>query len=282
MKDTLSFIVQSLLQKNKIKIDSEELDFQIQSHPSYPSLHAITGVLSHFDLDNAAIRVPIDKDTLTQLPTSFIAQVKTENDTDFALVIKKGKNYKVIFSNKKSKTISEAVFLEKFTGIIVAVEKDDTKKTDQIVTTNFQKPLFILALILFSALFLKSNTSFIEIFYFLTTLIGVTISYLIIQHDLGLDSKIVDSICSQESKTTNCNAVLNSKAATLYKNIKLSDVSLVYFVSISIASLLLVLTKTPLNAQPQTTKKQRASKQLGPSSFESYFRRGSNGNNGAL
>ena len=248
MKDTLSFIVQSLLQKNKIKIDSEELDFQIQSHPSYPSLHAITGVLSHFDLDNAAIRVPIDKDTLTQLPTSFIAQVKTENDTDFALVIKKGKNYKVIFSNKKSKTISEAVFLEKFTGIIVAVEKDDTKKTDQIVTTNFQKPLFILALILFSALFLKSSTSFIEIFYFLTTLIGVTISYLIIQHDLGLDSKIVDSICSQESKTTNCNAVLNSKAATLYKNIKLSDVSLVYFVSISIASLLLVLTKTPLNA----------------------------------
>lgn len=247
MKDNLSFLVQSLLQKNKILIDSEELSFQIQSHPSYPSLHAITGVLIHFDIKNIATRVPVDKDTLAQLPISFIAQVKTENVTDFALIIKKSKNYKVILSNKKSETISETAFLEKFTGILVAVEKDDTKQTDKTLTTNFQKPLFILALILFSVLFFKSSPNFTEIFYFLTTLIGATISYLIIQHDLGLDSKIVDSICTQESKTTNCNAVLNSKAATLYKNIKLSDVSLVYFVSISIASLLLLLTNTPLN-----------------------------------
>ena len=247
MKDTLSFLVQSLLQKNKIKIDSEELDFQIQSHPSYPSLHAITGVLSHFDIENTAIRVPVDKETLEQLPTNFIAQVKTENNTDFALVIKKDKNYKIIYSNKKSKTISEAVFLEEFTGILIAVEKDETKQTNKTNTTNLQKPLFSIALVLFSVLFFKSSPNFTEIFYFLTTLIGVTISYLIIQHDLGLDSKIIDSICSQESKTTNCNAVLNSKGATLYKNIKLSDVSLVYFLALSMATLLLSITNTALN-----------------------------------
>ncbi|WP_055447813.1 vitamin K epoxide reductase family protein [Lacinutrix mariniflava] len=247
MKDTLSFLVQSLLQKNKIKIDAEELGFQIQSHPSYPSLHAITGVLNHFDIDNIATRVAIDKDTLEQLPPSFIAQLNTENDTDFALVIKKDKNYKTIFSNKKSKTISETIFLEQFTGILVAVEKDDTKQIIQTNTTNLQKPLFIIALLLFSVLFFKSSPNFTETFYFLTTSIGITITYLIIQHDLGLDSKIVDSICSQESKTTNCNAVLNSKGATLYKNIKLSDVSFIYFISICIASLLLLLTNMSLN-----------------------------------
>ncbi len=247
MKDTLSFLVQSLLQKNKISIDSEELDFQIQSHPSYPSLHAITGVLSHFDIDNVAIRVPIDKETLKQLPTCFIAQIKRNDNTDFALVLKKVKNYKIISSNKESETISEATFLKQFTGIIAAVEKDETKITNNKTTTNFQKPLFALSLVLFTILFFISNPSLNASIYFTLSLIGIGISLLIIQHDLGVSSKIIDSICSQESKTTNCNAVLNSKGATLYKNIKLSDASLVYFVSISIASFFLSLTSTSLN-----------------------------------
>ncbi|QCE40401.1 vitamin K epoxide reductase family protein [Psychroserpens sp. NJDZ02] len=247
MKDTLSFLVQSLLQKNKIKIDSEELDFQIQSHPSYPSLHAITGVLSHFDIDNIAIRVPINKDTLEQLPTSFIAQIKSNDTTDFVLVIKKGKNYKTIFSSKENKTYSETTFLKQFTGIIVAIEKDDSKTTVQTNSTQLQKPLFAFSLVLLTLLFFIYSPNLSASIYFILSLIGVGISLLIIQHDLGVSSKIIDSICSQESKTTNCNAVLNSKGATLYKNIKLSDVSLIYFTSISIASLLLNITNTALN-----------------------------------
>lgn len=248
MKDTLSFLVQALLQKNKIKIDAEELDFQIQSHPSYPSLHAITGVLNHFDVDNIAVRVSVDSETLAQLPTSFIAQVKNENDTDFTLSIKKGKKYKLIFNNKKSETITEEKFLEQFTGILVGLEKDETKNIKQLEVTNFQKPLFVIALVLFSLLFFNSNPGIQAAIYFGLSLVGIAISYLIIQHNLGLSSKIVDSICSQESKTTNCNTVLNSKGATLYKDIKLSDVSLVYFVAISFASLLLSLTNTSINA----------------------------------
>ena len=50
MKSPLSLIVKKLLSKNAISFDKKELDFQIQSHPSYPSLHAITGVLDHFNI----------------------------------------------------------------------------------------------------------------------------------------------------------------------------------------------------------------------------------------
>lgn len=242
MKDTLSFLVQSLLQKNKIKVDREELNFQIQSHPSYPSLHAITGVLNHFNIDHLALRVPIDANTLSQLPNSFIAQLKFDNTTDLALVIRKGNKYKAILNNKKSKILTTTDFLQEFTGILVGVEPDDTKPNNRLTTTNFIKPLLVTAILLFNILFFYSNPNLTETFYFLTTLTGVIISYLIIQHDLGLDSKIIDKICSQESKTTNCNAVLNSKGATLYKNVKLSDISLIYFISISTASLLLSIT----------------------------------------
>lgn len=242
MKDTLSFLVQSLLQKNKIKVDREELNFQIQSHPSYPSLHAITGVLTHFNIDHLALRVPIDANTLSQLPNSFIAQLKFDNTTDLVLVIRKGNKYKAILNNKKSKTLTTTDFLQEFTGILVGVEPDDTKPNNRLTTTNFIKPLLVTAILLFNILFFYSNPNLTETFYFLTTLTGVIISYLIIQHDLGLDSKIIDKICSQESKTTNCNAVLNSKGATFYKNVKLSDISLIYFISISTASLLLSIT----------------------------------------
>ena len=247
MKDTLSFLVQSLLQKNKINVNSDELDFQIQSHPSYPSLHAITGVLTHFNIENTAIKVPVDKETLAQLPTHFIAQVKRNKQNNFALVLNKGKDYKLIFSNKESETISDLIFLEQFTGILVAVEKDETKTANQTNTTRFQKPLFAIALVLFVSLFFISSPNLSNSIYFVLSLIGIGISLLIIQHDLGLSSKIIDSICSQESKTTNCNAVLNSKGATLYKDIKLSDASLIYFVSISMASLFLSLTNISFN-----------------------------------
>jgi len=248
LKDTLSFLVQSLLQKNNIKVANEELDFQIQSHPSYPSLHAITGVLSHFEIDNAAIRVPVDTDTLKQLPTSFIGQIKTDDDTDFALIVSKGAKYKIIASDKKSTIISEAIFLERFTGILVAVEKDEIKNTKQTNTADFQKPLVGAALVLFTLLFFKYSPSLAAAIYFALSSVGLIISLLIIQHDLGLRSKIIDRVCAQESKTTNCNAVLNSKGATLYKKIKLSDASLVYFISIAIASLLLSISNATLNA----------------------------------
>jgi len=247
LKDTLSFLVQSLLQKNKIKIDSEELDFQIQSHPSYPSLHAITGVLSHFDIDNIAIRVPLDIETLEQLPNSFIAQLDNNGSTNFALVVKKGNNYKTIYNNKEKKSLNQSNFLKQFTGIVVGVEKDDLKNTNEVSTSSFQKPLFATALALLIILFIYSIPDIYASLYFGLTILGIIVSLLIIQHDLGISSKIIDSICSQESKTTNCNAVLNSKGATIYKNIKLSDVSLVYFVAISISAVFVNLTSTTIS-----------------------------------
>lgn len=247
MKDTLSFLVQSLLQKNKINIDSEELDFQIQSHPSYPSLHAITGVLNHFDVENIAIRVPVDKETLEQLPNSFIAQLNVDGVTDFALIIKQGEHYKTIHNNKEKKSITQTSFLEQFTGIVVGVEKDETKNINEVSTTSFQKPLFASALALLIILFIYSTPGLYASIYFGLTITGIVVSLLIIQHDLGISSKIIDSICSQESKTTNCNAVLNSKGATIYKNIKLSDISLVYFLSISISAVFISLTTKSIN-----------------------------------
>lgn len=78
LKDTLSKLVYLLLKNNSINIDKEELIFQIKSHPSYPSLHSITGVLDHFNIDNLAIKIPSEKSVLEELPDNFIAQLNTD------------------------------------------------------------------------------------------------------------------------------------------------------------------------------------------------------------
>lgn len=69
MKNTLSFLVQFLLQKSKRKIDLEELGFQIQRYSLYSSMNSITGVLHHSDKDKIAIY--IDKETLNQLQVTI-------------------------------------------------------------------------------------------------------------------------------------------------------------------------------------------------------------------
>ncbi|EGV44165.1 hypothetical protein BZARG_916 [Bizionia argentinensis JUB59] len=248
MPESITFLVQSLLRKNKISIDDNELELQIESHPSYPSLHAITGVLNHFNIENTAVKVPVNKETLEQMPSIFIAQIKRNNGNDLVLVLKKGTEYKLIFDNKVNETISELNFSQQFTGVLVAVEKSESDSSNQAKTFSYQKPLIAFAFMLFCLLFFISNQDLSASIYFILSLAGVSISYLIIQHGLGLDSKIISTICSQDSKTTNCNAVLNSKGATLYKSIKMSDVSLIYFVSVSLASLLLSLVETSLTA----------------------------------
>ena len=112
MKGTLINLVQNLLKKNQIAFDKEELSFQIQSHPSYPSLHAITGVLDHFNIENVAADVPINLTTLTQLPNCFIAQVNTEQNKDLVTVEKEGENYIIINTDNKKNKISENDFLQ--------------------------------------------------------------------------------------------------------------------------------------------------------------------------
>ncbi len=125
MKDTLINLVQRLLKRNQISFDKEELSFQIQSHPSYPSLHAITGVLDHFNIENVAADVPANAETLLQLPDCFIAQINTDQGNDLVSIEKKGLNYTIFNTENKKEKISEDNFLKKFTGIIVAVEQTE-------------------------------------------------------------------------------------------------------------------------------------------------------------
>jgi uncharacterized membrane protein len=243
MNDQLIFLLSQLAKKNNINLDNDETKIQLLSHPYYPSINSITDLFNHFEIDNLAMKVETDLDTFSQLPDSFLAQIQDDNGEELVLVSKVNNKVELVYNNEKSifKTINE--FLEFWTGIIVVIEKPIKKVVQKKGVINYiKKGVFILLLSCLSYVFMKSQPSLFQIVYFLLSVSGIYISYLIVQHELGFHSKILDKFCSGQNKKTNCDAVLSSKGATLFGLFKLSDVGLVYFGTLSLGLFLTVLS----------------------------------------
>jgi len=242
MENNLVYQVQQLLVQNKVSFDKEELAFQIESHPSYPSLHAITGVLSHLNIDNIALDVPVDKATIDQLPKSFLAQVVTKEGRGFAVASYEGQRVNLFFSSTNKNSLSLSQFLKQFTGIVVAVEKDQTQ--DEPTTSNWllsNVVILLLGAVLMSLVIIPKVDKWVLIHSSLSV-IGMYISYALIKQDIGLETVLGNAICSKTEGKSDCESVLSSQGAKLFKFVKLSDLSLVYFSTLTFTSLLFIIS----------------------------------------
>ena len=75
MIENYNFLFQ-YLEKEGITIDKFEFEFQVKSHPNYPSLLAISDTLLFFNIENIATRVGfLEIDTL---PNRFIALLNND------------------------------------------------------------------------------------------------------------------------------------------------------------------------------------------------------------
>ncbi|MBL4605572.1 MAG: thioredoxin domain-containing protein [Flavobacteriaceae bacterium] len=233
-------IASLLLQYNSIAFDKEEFSFQIQSHPSYPSLHSITGVLDHFNIENVAAKVPVSKETLNELPSSFLAQINNnEAGLELVLIKKSNEKYQIYDSEKKKRVVSTESFLNIFTGIILAVEKDEHQKAEKTSSNSIHKiSLLVLTGCLF-VLYFNITPEIVSYASLLLSFVGVFISISIVKQELGIKNAIGDAFCSSTDEKKDCDAVLSSKGATLIKGYKLSGLSLIYFVGFGISILLL-------------------------------------------
>jgi len=233
MGNTLINIVQQLLKKNRISFDKDELAFQIQSHPSYPSLHAITGVLDHFNIENVAADVPINLETLGQLPTSYIAQVNNSTGQNLIVVEKKKSDYFLYTIEGKKEKVSGEEFLKMFTGIIVAVEKTNAIQTNKKTNKTTQYIGLGIVSLLATFIILKTTGSVFSISHLLLSIVGIIVSIAIVKQELGLQTYIGDAFCSEADDKKDCDAVLTSKGAEIVKGYKLSDFSILYFLTLT-------------------------------------------------
>ena len=240
MKNSLGYIVLQLLSHNNISIDKKELEFQIESHSSYPSLHAITGVLDHFNIDNIALDVPKSEEILSQLPKTFLSQIEAVNGKEFVVAKNNGLNYQLINSSKNKETVSINEFLKRFTGIIVGVEKTEFTEESRKSNSFYDRTLIVSSILVSLGMFFLLKPSFSSILFLITSLIGLIISITIKKQEQGQNTVLGSTFCSGETEKKDCNAVLTSKGATLFKKFKLSDISIIYFLVLSFTTLTLI------------------------------------------
>lgn len=230
----LYFLIKRFLVNQNYPINSEELKLQLLSHPSYPSLHSVTGLLNHLGIENIALEVPKDIETLKELPDIFLSITSSQ---EYILVQKQEEHIELLFDNKDKKNVTISEFLTIWSGIIVAIEKKDSNeigKSGPYAQKNI--PYYLLAIIAIG-LFFFTKPMFFNSIHFILSLIGLTISVLIVKHELGYKSNTIEKLCSS-NKSSSCDAVLNSTGASISKYVKLSDACLIYFVSVTLYWLL--------------------------------------------
>lgn len=240
MNNQLIFLLNQLAKKNNIQLDKEEVKIQLLSHPYYPSINSITDLFNHFNIDNLALKVDNNLDSYSQIPNTFLAQINEDKGSQLVVVSKKTDGVELIYDEHKYKNISVGEFFELWTGILVVIEKQKKKDSDNLNKAGkIKKLVYFSTFVMLSSFFILAKPSLFQIIYFALSCVGVYISYLIVIHELGLHSKILDKFCSGENKNTSCDAVLSSKGATIFGLFKLSDVGFVYFTALVLISLII-------------------------------------------
>jgi uncharacterized membrane protein len=232
------------LRKNFYYNLEDEILMQLESHPNFPSLFAIIDTFEFLGIENVAAK--IEKEELQNLPNIFLSVVDSDTGKEIVFTEKNKNKITIQFSNGFKKMISKEEYLKIWTGIIVAIETNPINES-QLFSSNkkyyvIMGGVFALSTVL---LFLINKENLITtIFYYLLLLIGLVISYFLVGEEMGLHNDSISKICNVTEKTS-CKDVMSSKGAKVFKNVSLSDISILYFSSLT---LFFVLTSFALNS----------------------------------
>lgn len=225
------FLLNRFLKESKIKINEDELKIYLENHSSYPSMHAITDVLFSFDIENMVLEVPVDLDTFEKLPNTFYTLVNFQELSEYAIVKKNREGEVTIITSSAKKRIKKSDFIDVWDGVILVVDRGPEYEPFFDVKL-LVKVLAAVSIILYVFVFYNKNDVLVHAGHFTLSLAGIFLSLLLVKKDLGYTSRFTEKFCSL-IKEKSCDNVLNSAGSVLYKSIKLSDLSLVYFLTVS-------------------------------------------------
>jgi uncharacterized membrane protein len=228
--------INKLLNYLSINIDPQAISAELEKHPDYPSLLAISDVLTNFDIKNAAFRV--EHNSVANVPCPFIAHMHL-NSGEF-LVVNQIEGDNVWVSNNKSNRRKQSLneFKKTFAGVVLTAEAPLTSTYTATTTLTTFKTLKApaiatgLALILLSAIVFHTNyiasLSWQVLLLTLFKTAGLITSILLLIQSIDSNNPLVQVLCQSKGKT-NCNAILSSKAATVFKGLTWSEAGFFYF-----------------------------------------------------
>jgi hypothetical protein len=230
------------LKKEKINLDQNEFLFQVQSHPNYPSLLAISDTLSFFKINNLATR--LENEDIVHLPNTFIALVNDEKQKPSLVFVERNSKGFQFNYEKKVSQINEEEFSERFQNIVLLAEKEENKLTTKKSNNLVVFGLVFLGVIYLVSVFANGFSLLTSLFVFFTA-IGLYLSFEAISHELGIQTKFSEAVCTITT-SSDCDAVINAKKSTFLKNFSFSLASITFF-SAELLSLLLFAISNSLS-----------------------------------
>lgn len=226
--------VTNLLKYLKVTIDSDSVIDELEKHPDYPSMLAVSDVLTEFNIENSAFRVDIE--VLNELSSPFLINLNT-NGGEFAVITKMDAKY-VYFADERKEVnkMTLDTFKSAFAGVVLIAEPDKSLIKDRkwLLSAYEFKPvlltagcLLILVTLLYnSGYFSNLNWTIAFLSVFKTT--GLIVSVLLLVQSVDSNNPLIQVLCGGGGKT-DCNAILSSKAAQVYDGLTWSEVGYFYF-----------------------------------------------------
>lgn len=215
-----------MLEKEELTIDKAEFEFQIQSHPDYPSLLSISDTLSFFNIDNGVIRVAISDIEL--LPDRFVALLREEkSEPKLYFIEKKGADY-FCFHDKKTIPISKTELESRWQGIVLLAEKPINEAVLKSTKNNWSWFLHFFTLLLLAVVLATFQTALSTKLFLVFPIMGLLFSVAALKDLFGTKSELLNSFCNMTASTS-CTSVVGSSKWKIFEIVNFSDLSMVFF-----------------------------------------------------
>lgn len=205
-------------------------------HPNKYNLFGLSKMLSDYGVENAATKIKDKENDIFNIETPFVAFT----GNDFVSVYEITNDSVSYISKNGNVSNTPKDFCQFWTGIILLAEPNSTsiepnyKDNRRKELFNLIQRVFLLSSIFIVSLFVYISNSFYSnlglTIGLLVNLLGVYIGYLLVKKQMHIHSEYADKICSL-FKQSDCNDVLESKAAKLFGLIGWSEIGLGYFIS---------------------------------------------------
>lgn len=243
-------VLYALLKALGVQVTRTTLTKELPLHPDFPSLLSLSETLEVWGVETAALQV--DRvEQLGELPLPMLTHWHRSED-EYILVTGITRRTVTGWHNVEGTfCVDFDEFRQYWSGAVLLAEPTfqageaayvPNRKAERLRAARIPFVLTGLGVVTLSLLGMVAHSlTTADWLGLLTKTVGLTVSILLVQKQIGLDNTLTDRFCRVHA-TASCEDVLNSPAATLWGWLSWSDVGFVYFAGGWLATLLVAVS----------------------------------------
>ncbi|OJJ21618.1 hypothetical protein BKI52_13990 [marine bacterium AO1-C] len=238
------------LQKLGAKYTAATIKRLLNTHPSYPSVLALTEALSDLNIENMAVNLGVEQ--LPEVPLPSIAHLEKGH----FVVLDALENDQVTYFDPEVGKVTQSVqeFDSQWSGVLVMAELGENAQEKDFLLKQARTPVILGLLAIGLGLGIITGGNYYSTASMATwmpilglKIIGSVVAVLLVFKEIGINNSLIHRLCDTKTNVS-CGQVLDSPAATWFGWLKMSDLGLIYFIGGFLTVLLGLLSQSLLPA----------------------------------